>query len=65
MTISAALLAVTVLDRQIADAYRALADCRAGFTADPSGAGLTACEEAEARLNALLDRRWGMTRRAA
>lgn len=50
------------LDRRITAAFRDLTLARTRFAEDPSGEGLTACEEAEEKLNDLLDQRSAMTR---
>ncbi|MGY1760701.1 hypothetical protein ACI79G_00665 [Geodermatophilus sp. SYSU D00779] len=45
------------LDRRIVEAHRDLGAARSAFARAPSGAAVTACQTAEARLNELLDAR--------
>jgi hypothetical protein len=51
---------VAELDRRITAAYTDLNVARARFYLDPSGEVVTACEEAEAAVNELLDRRFAL-----
>ncbi|RBY77216.1 hypothetical protein DQ238_15065 [Geodermatophilus sp. TF02-6] len=45
------------VDRRILAAHRDLGVARASFARSPSGAAITACQAAEARLDELLDAR--------
>ena len=49
---------VSEIDRRIAEAHRDLGAVRSAFTQSPSGAAITACQAAEARLDELLDVRF-------
>jgi hypothetical protein len=49
---------VSEIDRGIVEAHRDLGAARSTFAQSPSGAAITACQAAEARLNELLDVRF-------
>ena len=49
---------VSEIDRGIVEAHRDLGAARSTFAQSPSGAAMTACQAAEARLNELLDVRF-------
>jgi hypothetical protein len=49
---------VSEIDRRIVEAHRDLGAARSRFAQLPSGAAITACQAAEARLNELLDVRF-------
>ncbi len=49
---------VSEIDRGIVEAHRDLGAARSAFAQFPSGAAITACQAAEARLNELLDVRF-------
>ncbi len=49
---------VSEIDRGIVEAHRDLGAARSTFAQFPSGAAITACQAAEARLNELLDVRF-------
>ncbi|MGY1617982.1 hypothetical protein ACI797_14675 [Geodermatophilus sp. SYSU D00691] len=52
---------VSDLDRRIVTAYTDLNVARARFYLDPCGEVVTACEQAEATVNELLEQRFAMT----
>jgi hypothetical protein len=52
---------VSEIDRRIVEAHRDLGAARTTFARSPSGAAMSACQAAEARLNALLDARLDRT----
>ncbi len=54
---SSAVVPVSEIDRRIAEAHHDLGAARSVFAQFPSGAAITACQAAEARLNELLDAR--------
>ena len=58
---SSAVVPVSEIDRRILEAHRALGAARSVFAQFPSGAAITACQAAEARLNELLDVRLAHT----
>ena len=49
---------VSEIDRGIVEAHRDLGAARSTFAWSPSGAAITACQAAEARLDDLLDARF-------
>ena len=55
---SSAVLPVSEIDRRIVEAHHDLGAARSVFAQFPSGAAITACQAAEARLNELLDVRF-------
>ena len=55
---SSAVHPVSDLDRRIVEAHQELGAARSVFARSPSGAAITACQAAEARLDALLDARF-------
>jgi len=48
------------IDLRIVAAYRQLTGARTSFRRSPSGELVTACEQAEAEVNELLDRRYAL-----
>ena len=52
---STAVVPVSEIDRRIVEAHHDLGAARSAFAQAPSGAAMTACQAAEARLNELLD----------
>jgi hypothetical protein len=55
---SAAVVPVSAIDRRVVEAHRDLAAARSAFVQSPSGAAITACQAAGARLDDLLDTRF-------
>jgi hypothetical protein len=62
---SSVVVPVPEVDRRIAGAHRSLGAARSAFARSPSGAGITACQAAEAHLDELLDVRVDRTTPAA